>query len=176
VNDARTTHATLVARATKWLRNTVGCDPVFAEFVTSISEIPDAIGWKYGCLSVLVECKASRSDFLADRKKFSRRAPDYGIGDRRYYMTPPGLVTAEEVPDGWGLLYAAPRCVEVVRFSCVQGEVRRYKNEWWFGASPFKSNKHQEMKMLVSALRRCGLRWDISEIQQPLSKPLPRCR
>lgn len=172
----KTEHGLLVARAAKWLRSTVGCNPVFAELVTSISEIPDAIGWKYGCLSILVECKASRSDFLADRKKFSRRAPDYGIGDRRYYMTPPGLATAEEVPDGWGLLYATPRCVEVVRFSCVNGEARKYRNEWWFAAAPFKSNKHQEMKMLVSALRRCGLRWDLSEIQKPLPKPLPRCR
>ncbi len=167
-------HAALVARAEKWLRTTVGCNPVFSEFVTSISEIPDAIGWKFGCLSILVECKATRSDFLADRKKFSRRAPDYGIGDRRYYMTPPGLVAAEEVPDGWGLLYATPRCVEVVRFSCVNGEARKYKNEWWFGPAPFKSNKHHEMKMLVSALRRCGLRWDLSEIQKPLPKALPR--
>lgn len=169
-------HAALVARAEKWLRNTVGCNVVFAEFMTSISEIPDAVGWKYGQLSILVECKATRSDFLSDRKKFSRRAPDYGIGDRRYYMTPPGLVAAEEVPDGWGLLYVMPRCVEVVRFSCVNGEARKYKNDWWFGSSPFKSNKVSEMKMLISALRRCGLRWDLSEIQKPLPKLLPRCQ
>jgi hypothetical protein len=73
-------------------------------------EVADAIGWwqRHGSetVSVLVECKASRRDFLKDREKPFRGAvgPGGGMGALRYYLVPRGLVGAEEVPEGWGLL------------------------------------------------------------------------
>ena len=66
--------------------------------------MPDAIGWKGKCHSVLAECKLSRADFLADREKQWRTDPEVALGCERYYVAPRGLLRAEEMPDGWGLL------------------------------------------------------------------------
>ncbi|KKK54365.1 hypothetical protein LCGC14_3085490, partial [marine sediment metagenome] len=65
-------------------------------------EIPDALGFA-SRKSTLIECKASRSDFLSDKKKSFRQKPDEGMGCLRYYLTPPGLVDPDELPENWGL-------------------------------------------------------------------------
>lgn len=106
------THAELVERAERWLRNTKKCGVVLTERgAHGTHEIPDAIGWRLGFWSILVECKTSRSDFHRDRKKLSRRNPDMGPGQIRYYMAPEGLLQPEEIPDGWGLLEIRGRTV-----------------------------------------------------------------
>lgn len=118
-------HAELVERAERWLRNTRGCAVVLTEFTAHHSEEPDALGWRdRGFLSILVECKASRADFRADQQKPSRRrhsGPNaaailagFRLGKERWYMTPPGLVRPEEVPEGWGLLEAGETRVRTV--------------------------------------------------------------
>ena len=56
--------------------------------------------------SILIECKASRSDFLADKKKPFRQNPLMGVGKRRYYLVNEGVATQEEMPQGWQLLIA----------------------------------------------------------------------
>ena len=128
------THTELVARAARWLRYSariqdswtgnpngerqVRCGVVFAEMVSAAGETPDAIGWfNCGQCSILMECKVSRSDFFADQKKSFRRWPQYGVGRYRYYMTPPGLLKVEEVPDKWGLLEANGCQVRVVKIA-----------------------------------------------------------
>ena len=60
------THKQLVNVASKKLKKW-NCYPILTELVTWNNEIPDAIGWTCRC-SILFECKASRSDFLADYK------------------------------------------------------------------------------------------------------------
>lgn len=107
------THADLVKRAARWLKGTMRCSVVICEMVSLSREIPDAIGWT-SSKSILVECKTSRSDFFNDSKKSFRRHPEYGMGDYRFYMTPPGLVTVEELPERWGLLEARPKQVRVI--------------------------------------------------------------
>jgi hypothetical protein len=67
-------------------------------------EIPDAIGFKSNC-SIVVECKTSRSDFLADREKPFRLDPSEGLGDHRYFLCPEGVITPKDDLKGWGLLY-----------------------------------------------------------------------
>src|SRR2546430_10016870 len=62
------THAQLVQKAVEWLR-AYRCGVVLSEQACISGEMPDAIGWKRSCHSVLVECKISRADFLADRGK-----------------------------------------------------------------------------------------------------------
>ena len=72
-------HGDLCHRAACWLRGR-RCEPVFADVhrtnhVGSCAEHPDAIGWSssykhYG--SIVIECKTSVSDFLADRLKYWR--------------------------------------------------------------------------------------------------------
>lgn len=107
-------HAELVERAAAWLRSQQGCSIVFTEMVTYAPSTPDAIGWASGW-SRLIEVKVSRSDFFRDRKKLANRRPESGMGRKRWYMTPAGLVRAEEVPAGWGLVHVdGQKCIVVV--------------------------------------------------------------
>src|ERR1700674_1224681 len=97
------THAKLVSMAVRWLRR-YRCGVVLSEQACVSGEMPDAIGWKRANHSVLVECKITRTDFLADRAKPFRQKPEQGVGSERFYLTPPALVSLEELPAGWGLL------------------------------------------------------------------------
>ncbi len=97
------THAQLVEKAVHWLRR-YRCGVVLSEQACVSGEMPDAIGWKRACHSVLVECKLTRSDFIADRAKPFRLEPGEGVGCERFYLVPAGLVRREELPAGWGLL------------------------------------------------------------------------
>ena len=96
-------HAQLVEKAVRWLRR-YRCGVILSEQACVSGEMPDAIGWKRACHSVLVECKVTRSDFLADRAKPFRLKPTHGVGCERFYLVPAGLIRHEELPAGWGLL------------------------------------------------------------------------
>ena len=98
----------------QWLRS-YRCGVVLSEQACVSGEMPDAIGWKRACHSVLIECKVSRADFLADRCKPFRQKSDLGVGNERFYLMPPKLVRPEELPSGWGLLEYRARKVAVVR-------------------------------------------------------------
>jgi len=93
--------------------------------------MPDAIGWKKACHSVLVECKVSRADFLADREK-------------PYYLAAKGLIRIEELPAGWGLLEICGREVEKVKPS-----LKNLRTPIGFG---------YEMNLLLASLRRVEVR------------------
>jgi hypothetical protein len=98
-----TAHSEMCTRAVAWLKSTMRCGVVLSELAVGV-EVPDAIGWKSSG-SFLVECKVTRKDFLSDRDKRFRRYPEEGLGQFRYFMVPDGIVSPEEVPDRWGLLY-----------------------------------------------------------------------
>jgi hypothetical protein len=104
------------------------------------SEIPDAIGWTSGGGSILIECKSSKSDFNVDQHKTSRRLPQYGMGNRRFYLVPPDILNhvLESCPDGWGVLVCYKTRVEF-----------RSKGEFVKDV-----NKVKEMGLLISSLRR----------------------
>ncbi|HDN9804021.1 TPA: adenylosuccinate synthase [Aeromonas salmonicida] len=74
-------------------------------------ERADAWGYRWGCNggSVLVEVKVSRSDFLVDAKKPHRNGKVLGMGAYRYYMCPEGIITLDDLPHGWGLLWVNSR-------------------------------------------------------------------
>ena len=93
------THAQLVEIAVRWLRS-YRCGVVLSEQACASGEMPDAIGWKRACHSVLVECKVSRTDFWADQEKLFRRKPETGLGCERFYMAPAGMLRPEELPRG----------------------------------------------------------------------------
>jgi len=146
------THAEVVQRAVRWLRGHHECRTVFAEIVTYERVNPDAIGFRKvagssRAWSVLVEAKISRSDFRADRDKIIHRLPDSCPGQERWYLTPPGLVRAEEVPPGWGLAECGKRSVRIV--------VPAPKGE------PVMERAHADMGIMLAALRRhaFGVRW-----------------
>jgi len=148
------THDELVIRAERWLLKSVGCSFCLTELTTSIGEIPDAIGWKFG-KSILVECKASRSDFLSDKKKHFRRIPKNGIGKYRFYMCPPGIIKPEELPDKWGLLYCHDKKIQ---------KVVAPKGNCWHKFPSFEFHFDREITFLCSALRRVHLRGDLEKI------------
>jgi len=106
--------------------------------------MPDAIGWKGRCHSVVVECKASRPDFLADRVKPWRQDPAIGVGDERYYLAPAGMIGLSELPAGWGLLEAKGREIDVVKRSA-----KNLRSSAGF---------QNEMNLLLASLRRVEVR------------------
>lgn len=72
--------------------------------VTSTGEQPDAMGFR-NFASCLIEAKCSRADLLADRKKRFRLRPELGMGDWRFFISEPGIISVEDLPPGWGLLH-----------------------------------------------------------------------
>jgi hypothetical protein len=96
------THKQLVKFARMWLR-AKGCRLVLCERSSSDGEQPDAIGWKSGRQSILIEAKASRTDFRRDRDKWFRHG-NLGMGQQRFFMAPEGVIPVAELPAGWGLL------------------------------------------------------------------------
>ena len=66
-------HDFLCEKACGWLRSKARCDPALSGNA-SCQEVPDAIGWTSNCNypghSIVIEVKTSRSDFLADKKKY----------------------------------------------------------------------------------------------------------
>jgi hypothetical protein len=137
------THQKLVQKAVAWLRG-CRCGVVLSEQACVSGEVPDAIGWKRTCHSVLVECKVSRADFLADREKLVRQKPELGVGCERFYLTPAGLIQPEELPPGWGLLELRNGKIEVLRRSA-----RTHRSPTGLG---------YEMNLLLASLRRVELR------------------
>lgn len=137
------THAQLVEQAVAWLRS-YRCGVILSEQACISGEMPDAIGWKRASRSVVVECKISRADFLADRDKPFRQKPDLGLGCERFYLTPPRLLDLKELPPGWGLLEVRKRKVEMVRRSA--RDLRT------------TTGMAYEMNLLLASLRRVEIR------------------
>jgi hypothetical protein len=137
------THSQLVEKAVRWLRQ-YRCGVVISEQACLSGEMPDAIGWKRACHSVLVECKVTRADFLADGAKPFRLKPEQGVGSERFYLTPAAFVKTEELPAGWGLLEVRGRGVEMVHPSS--------KN------LRSKTGLRYEMNLLLASLRRVEVR------------------
>lgn len=131
------THKQLVNKAALWLRNNQNCSVVICERATRVSETPDCLGFAQGSISILIEAKTSRSDFLADKNKWVRKSDDRGVGDKRFYFCPPGVVTAADDLNGWGL-------IELVGNRCYVQQPAEFK----------PANKANEVAMLVSMVRR----------------------
>jgi hypothetical protein len=137
------THPQLVDLAVKWLRS-YRCGVVLSEQACVSGEMPDAIGWKRACHSVVVECKISRADFLVDRDKPFRKDPKKALGCERFYLAPQGLIRKEELPRGWGLLEVRNRSVQIAHES--DKNLRS------------QSGFRYEMNLLLASLRRVEVR------------------
>jgi hypothetical protein len=150
------THDSLCLKAETFLRaNAFGVifhDKFRAQ--TNSGEMPDCLGFRNG-VSCLIECKTSRSDFLADRKKKFRINPSLGMGNWRFMLTPRGLIKVDELPTGWGLLETdGKRVYKVHGFP---------PNTGWHD-KPFHANKQAECDYMYSALRRMVIRGHFNEI------------
>lgn len=135
------THKEGVKRIAAWLTNTKRMAVVMAErVVTACTETPDAIGWSGRGESILVEVKVSRADFHADKAKLFRRDEEYGVGALRYFAAPAGILTPEDMPEGWGLL-----------------AIHQYQIRELVAPAVKPANRINEVAMLVSAMRRLEL-------------------
>ena len=140
------THAELVKRAEKWLKNTFHCRVVMSEHVayTRYGEIPDVIGWVNG-KSILVECKTSRADFMRDKSKPFRSSDALALGAWRFYLTPPGIIQyIGELPFRWGLYEVHGKTIKYV------GGIK-YQNA---AQPPFDSDLRSEIAMLLSYIAK----------------------
>jgi hypothetical protein len=142
-------HAHLVKMAERWLR--ARCPVVITEMSSGGGAEPDALGWRTRG-SILIECKASRSDLRADAEKPHRRRADQlgpgergcGMGNLRYLLAPPEVVRGFEdplVPKGWGVLIASSE--RSVRTLVTPEE---HQCDW-----------DAERILLISCLRRLGI-------------------
>jgi len=144
------THADLVELGRKWMFKRA---PVVITEVKACAEEPDVFGLyakitktingrkEGGFGNALIECKASRADFLSDFKKSFRQNPEIGIGKLRYYLAPKGLISVNELPNGWGLLETSGKRIKIVKLS---SEFIEYNHE-------------REMTIIVSTLRRLNI-------------------
>jgi len=142
------THDELVEIGRKWLlkpwRNASrggyghgACGLVTTEIITSACESPDVLGWS-GNVSILLEAKVSRADFRADRKKIFRKMPEFGIGHQRYYIAPSGMISVDELPEGWGLIEVNDKGKTLVKLN----------------SERFQSSSQLEVTILLSLIRR----------------------
>jgi hypothetical protein len=137
------THARLVAMAEAWLRRS-RCGIVLSEQGCCSGEMPDAIGWKGTHHSIVIECKVSRADFIADSAKPWRRDPAIALGCERYFAAPMAILRADEMPAGWGLLEVQGRELKVVKKSS-----RKLRQP---------EGLMNEMNLLLASLRRVEVR------------------
>ena len=77
---------------------------LFEVSMLGIPERPDVLDFNSSCRSTLFEIKMSRSDFLADRKKYSRAVEPW-FGEKRYFVCYGDFIKEDEVPQGWGLYH-----------------------------------------------------------------------
>jgi len=164
------THKDLVQIAHRWVLKNASCGVAFKEFVSNnnTGEQPDVIGFGSWGHSVLIEVKISRSDFLCDKHKKFRKEPHTGMGTRRYYCCPTGLIKKEELPEGWGLIYVSEKGKAIA----VHQPQRKVENGLYGGVEWIKheKNANAEMALMYSALRRLQIRGRIDECYQPLEE------
>lgn len=144
-------HKALCTLGVKWFK-TNGF-PVIASGIGAFGsrEIPDVIAFRSSA-SALIEVKVSRGDFLKDKKKAFR---DFGgIGTYRFYLCPEGMITVDELPYGWGLLYEKDgKIIDVHRPSGNLWVGYHFKDDDWDGFK-HEVNLEAEWSVLFSISRR----------------------
>jgi hypothetical protein len=136
-------HTELVEIAARWLRREHYI--VVSEMASGAGEEPDGLGFN-SRFSTLVECKASRSDWNADRRKPYRMSDSLALGTYRWLMCPSELVQPDELTEygradysKWGLLWVK------------SGRIYTKKK-----AEKCEKSWRCEQSLLVSCIRRIG--------------------
>lgn len=166
------THSELCEYGRRWLTNAARCPIVLVEFVTPLGEIPDNIGFRNeGRDSLVIECKVSRSDFLADKKKPHRQPAraHTALGSYRWYMSEPGVIEVDDLPPGWGLLHVVARRVQLITGAEPQ---RTY---WPNSEDVWRHNRGtREMQLMFSMLRRMQMSLGAKAFREHSTKTFPR--
>jgi hypothetical protein len=113
---------------------------VAVELCTYGTEQADVWGWN-GNETAVIEVKTTHSDFVADSKKWwrSKDSEESGLqaGVLRWYLCPADVISKDELPEGWGLLYWNGKSIEHA-----------------VAPVPFKCTYWADMRMIYSILRR----------------------
>ena len=132
----RLTHRQLCEIGAKWLVNVNNwifrCQYAAVELVSSAMENPDVFGLRHD-KPILIEVKVSKSDFKRDAFKRHKNLTD-GMGATRYFLCPKGVISKEDITNGWGLLWYDAGKIEVVKESEFFS-VRDYSSELIFAMS-----------------------------------------
>ena len=118
-----------------------------SSITTGTTESPDIITFHQNIRNsscIVFEIKLSRADFKADFRKECRLS-GRGMGVRRYYVVPTGLVSVNEELNGWGLVYFNGNNLEIVKESRLYDETERHT----FG----------ETNTLINLIKR-GVKWN----------------
>lgn len=188
MSDKKFTHNEMCEIACKWLtrarnqhdasKTAPACKNAFSELKTYMykGEIVDSIGFRGSVcptVSILVESKVSISDFKADAKKPWRANPETGVGDFRYYIVPEGMITVEDLPPKWGLIYVNAKGKCSVQCGHVVEELRGYDDpgkaeaiESW----RFECNKDAELSLSLSVISKFKGVKDVVGIQKENSR------
>lgn len=161
-----------------------GCHFAVVE-ASCYGENPDVFGVRHGMngsRTFLLEAKISRSDFLADKNKPHRINPEQGMGQYRYYICPTGLISINELPDKWGLIYVSERGICKVVSGVLSAPKIKYYCEWskkhksrydhrkidenFIKLSFNERNFNNEMNLLTMALARLGNSEDLLYMQR----------
>ncbi|MCF2487503.1 hypothetical protein [Dyadobacter sp. CY347] len=152
------THRDLVKSAYNWVLKK-SCGFAFKELKSFEAECADVIGFGAWNHSILIECKVSRSDLFADRKKPFRIEPGKGVGRYRFYCCRTSLLKVSDLPEQWGLIYVD----EKGKARCVHNPYTKTPEGFgWKGG--FEPNEDAERSYMYSALRRLHLRGRKKEI------------
>jgi hypothetical protein len=110
---------------------------ILPEYRCYADSIPDVVGMNHH-LTAVIECKVSRADYFADSKK-SHRNSFIQLGNYRYFLVPIGLITPDDVNEGWGLLY------------CHEHKITIEKEPKYY---PPSETRGQEYQVMYSIIRR----------------------
>lgn len=166
------THKELVEIAARWMHKNAGVGVVLKELHSLSFEIPDVIGFD-NWQSILIECKASRADFLSDKNKVCRKHTN-GMGTWRFFCCPAGMIKVAELPPKWGLIYVDEKKKARIQYDCRVKKVPckpfmlrgREVTEILDRAdeNQFEVDILEERKIMYTVMRRLYLRGFVEEI------------
>lgn len=171
------THKELVTAAYKWVLKSGGMTIAFKELYSLAREKPDVIGFN-GWESAVIECKASRGDFLGDKKK-NHRKHGKGMGNWRFYCCPKGMIKKEELPEKWGLIYINENGKARIEYDCrkktvkqectAEWEIKEYPEGFYWRTETDYGNKFEpdtteERRVMFTVIRRLFIKGYVKHI------------
>lgn len=77
-----------------------------------------------GFNSIAYEIKVSRNDFKKELDHPRKRAFAESVSHQCYFVTPSGLVQADEIPEGWGLMVADAGGLKIKKHALQRTDVK----------------------------------------------------
>lgn len=131
------------------------------ELICQGAENPD-IWATNGMYTTLVEVKTSRSDFLADKRKYVRskdaEEKDLQLGNFRYYLCPAGVISVEDLPENWGLLEYDGKKIHKIQAAELAMKVQKLQEEQKYCYTSPRRNAEINAELLELSRKRKAIR------------------